>query len=425
MHEVQQQVLGYDMVTDGVATHHTLPLVIGVLADLYAEGTPGEQDIPLRERSWLDVSSSTLDAVLQGLRPSVSTVQGLRNLLGKVDACSQVRVQLLNISATDALHDLQKAVAPNQSMLFDRVIREGLGTFGADPMSLLVTDYAIGHTTDDVELVRLLSQLGQAAHAPCIFSSSSQMFSLESFADLHRPRSLMKIFEGMEYSPWIQFRQEESAKFAAITLPGMTVPANTADGAVTTMNSAWVLAARIAKGFDAFDWPVAFTGFEEDVLIPSKDISAGRAEELIDLGFVPVCVRQGVHQTAVLGAMSTSLPKKYLNEDTSFEAKQQASLQATMVMARFVHTIRALLREETGSLTKPEQLQARLNTWIQRYVQDRAEDTTAVKPLRSASIGLIHREGERANELRLKIHPTWQMDWLTAPLEVTFPVLLH
>jgi type VI secretion system protein ImpC len=425
MHVVQLQTLGYDMVTNGVANHHTLPLVIGVLADLYAEGTPNEQDIPLQERPWMEVSSSTLDTVLKGLRPSPSTVLGLRYLLAKVDKLPQVHVKLLNVSGRDALHDLEKAIAPNQSMLFDRVIRQGLGTFGADPIGLLVTDYVIGHSPEDVALARLLSQIGQEAYAPCILSSSPEMFSLLSFDDLHRPRSLMKIFEGMEHAEWIQFRQEESAKFAAITLPAMTRPANTSEQTETLINSSWVLAARVVRAFGAFDWPVAFTGFEDDDLIPSINISVDKAEELIDLGFVPVCARYGVQQTAALGAMSASRPKKYLNEGSSLEAKQQASLQTTMVMARFLHTIRALTREETGSLIKPEQLQERLNAWLQHYVQDRAIDTNALKPLRSASVGLIPLHGKNGAYIKLKIHPTWQMNWLTAPLEATFSVQLR
>jgi predicted component of type VI protein secretion system len=114
-----------------------------------------------------------------------------------------------------------------------------------------------------------------------------------------------------------------------------------------------------------------------------------------------------------------------LNEGSSLEAKQQASLQTTMVMARFLHTIRALTREETGSLIKPEQLQERLNAWLQHYVQDRAIDTNALKPLRSASVGLIPLHGKNGAYIKLKIHPTWQMNWLTAPLEATFSVQLR
>jgi len=409
---------GIELTTDGISRHQNLPLVIGVLTHLNAEQDASDSAIALRKRSWLSVTQASLDQVLQEFHPSASTRSGLQYLLGSLPVAADVEVKVLNISKDELLQDLQKAVSPDQSCFYDFVIRQGLGTFGASPLSILVCDFEIHHGTADVELLRRMTEIAAQAHAPCLVNAAPQMFSLDSFSDLHRPRELQKIFEMSECVEWLELREQDAAKYLAVTLPNVSTTDTAETTPSTTFNSSYVLAQRIAQAFERDHWPVNFHGFHEDSILPSVETTVSRAAELNDLGFLPICARTGTRQTAVVGAVSTYRSKRYFDSRHERTEQLASTLATTLALSRVIHAVHLMLREETGSLTTCESLQKKLNVWIQRYVKAPNESPSAYHPLSEGSITVTQDLEKHELLVQLRIQPRFRIERLEEPVVI-------
>lgn len=410
---------GIELTTDGISNHQNLPLVIGVLAHLNTEQDANESVIPLRKRSWISVTQASLDQVLQEFHPNASTRSGLQYLLGSLPAAADIEVKVLNISKDELLQDLQKAVSPDQNCFYDFVIRQGVGTFGASPLSLLVCDFEVHHGTADVELLRGMTEIAAQAYVPCVVSAAPQMFSLDSFSDLHRPRELQKIFAMSECMEWLELRQQDAAKYLAVTLPNVSTTDTEVSTPSTTFNSSYVLVQRIAQAFERDHWPVNFHGFHEGSVLPSVEITVSRAAELNDLGFLPICARTGTKQTAVIGTVSAYQSKRYF--DTHHERSEQlaSTLAATLALSRVIHAVQLMLREETGSQTTCESLQKTFNAWIQRYVKEPNECPSAYRPLSEGAITVTQDLEKHELLVQLRVQAGFRMEWLEEPVQIS------
>ena len=55
-------------------------------------------------------------------------------------------------------------------------------------------------TPEDVSLLKMISNVAAAAHAPFVAAASPKMFNIDSFTELANPRDLAKIFDSVEYA---------------------------------------------------------------------------------------------------------------------------------------------------------------------------------------------------------------------------------
>jgi hypothetical protein len=73
---------------------------------------------------------------------------------------------------------------------------------------------------------------------PCAPSSpraAPELFGIESFGDLGKPRDLAKVFDTVEYAKWKAFRESEDSRYVGLTLPRFLgrLPYNPMDGMAT------------------------------------------------------------------------------------------------------------------------------------------------------------------------------------------------
>ena len=80
-----------------------------------------------------------------------------------------------------------------------------------------------------------MSHVAAASHAPFITSAAPELFGVESFGELGRPRDLAKVFDTVEYAKWKAFRESEDARYVGLTLPRFLgrLPYNPVDGTAT------------------------------------------------------------------------------------------------------------------------------------------------------------------------------------------------
>src|SRR5690606_24805169 len=201
------------------------------------------------------------------------------------------------------------------------------GQLGGQPYGMLVGDYEFSRSPDDINLLKLISNVAAASHSPFVAAASPKLFNMESFTELANPRDLAKIFGGVEYASWQSFRESEDSRFVALTLPRTLgrLPYGEnfkrveefnfeefVDGKDHSkylwMNASWAYAARITDAYAKYGWFARTRGVEGGGVVeglpvhtfPTDDgdvamkcpteiaISDRREFELSQLGFLPL-----------------------------------------------------------------------------------------------------------------------------------------
>ena len=108
---------------------------------------------------------------------------------------------MLNVNKRELFKDLERAVEFDQSSLFKKIYEEEYGQLGGHPYGMLVGDYEFGRSAEDVSLLKMISDVAAAAHAPFVAAASPKLFNFDSFTELPNPRDLAKIFEARRVRP--------------------------------------------------------------------------------------------------------------------------------------------------------------------------------------------------------------------------------
>ena len=86
---------------------------------------------------------------------------------------------------------------------------------------------ARGHLLPRADVARGRGQPCAVHHA-----AAPELFGIESYGDLGKPRDLAKVFDTAEYAKWKAFRESEDSRYVGLTLPRFLgrLPFNPADG---------------------------------------------------------------------------------------------------------------------------------------------------------------------------------------------------
>src|SRR5690349_24179473 len=145
--------------------------------------------------------------------------RGLNYLVMNSETGTSLKLRVLNLPKRELHRDLTRAVEFDQSQLFKQIYENEFGTPGGEPYGALIGDYEWTSHPDDMETLRLMSNIAAAAFAPFISGTSSQMFGFKSWTELTRPRDLAKIFDTIEYTKWRSFRESEDSRFVNLVMP--------------------------------------------------------------------------------------------------------------------------------------------------------------------------------------------------------------
>jgi type VI secretion system protein ImpC len=383
------------------------------------------------------VISSQLNVIMhdQQFQDLEARWRGLRYLLQNSETGTQLKLKILNVEKKDLLKDLQRAMEFDQSALFKKVYEEEYGVFGGAPFAALVGDYEFSAGAQDVDLLKRVSQVAAAAHAPFLTGASVNMFGLEDYTKLDQPRDMAKIFDSTEYARWNQFRQTDDSRYVAVTLPRMLIrdpygdenPIEAFDfqedvdgtnhGKYLWANAAWGLATRVTNAFAMHGWCATIRGVEGGGLLeglpvhnfrtdsgdiamkcPTEvQITDRREKELADLGFVPLVHAKGTANAAFFSVQSVQRPKEFSSPSATANARLSAQLPYIFAVSRFAHYLKSMMRDKIGSYMERSEAESFLNNWIADYVvgnDDASPDVKAKRPLREARIDVTEIPGK-------------------------------
>ncbi|MEY4564720.1 MAG: EvpB family type secretion protein [Pseudomonadota bacterium] len=391
-----------------------------------------------------------------------SSWRGLRYLCQHTTTGETMKIKVFNTTKKELVRDFKAAVDFDQSALFKKVYEEEFGTFGGAPFGAMLGDFEITRQPEDMYFIEQMSHVAAAAHAPFISAASPELFGLESYTDLGKPRDLAKVFDTVEYAKWKSFRQSDDSRYVALTLPRFLgrLPYNPIDGTSTEgfnyvedvdgsdhskylwVNTAYAFGARLTAAFELYGWCAAIRGVEGGGLVedlpthtfktddgeialkcPTEvSITDRREKELSDLGFIPLVHCKNTDYAAFFGAQSTQRPKKYDLDSANANASLAAQLQYMFSICRIAHYLKAMMRDKIGSFATAGTIETFLNTWIHQYVTTDDGATQEVKaqyPLREARIEVSEVPGRPGHYRAVSfIRPHFQLDELTVSLRL-------
>jgi type VI secretion system protein ImpC len=414
--------------------------------------------------------SAQLNAIMHDQRflKLEGTWRGLNHLVMNSETGTGLKIRVLNAPKRDITRDLTRAAEFDQSQLFKKIYESEFGTPGGEPYGVLIGDYEWSASPEDVETLRLVSNVAAAGFTPFISAAGAKMFGFEDWTELSKPRDLAKIFESHEYTKWRSFRETEDSRFVSLVMPRViarlpygaaTQPIDAfayeeapmdAGGAARSMehrdycwmNAAYVMGARMTDAYSKSGFCVAIRGAEGggkvenlpthvftsddgdlDTKCPTEiGITDRREFELSNQGFLPLCHYKNTDYAVFFGAQTTQKPKKYDRPEATANAAISARLPYIMASGRFAHYLKVIARDKIGSFMEATDCEDWLNRWIMNYVNpnDRAgQEMKARFPLREASIQVREIPGKPGSYNAVAhLRPWLQMEELTTSLRM-------
>jgi type VI secretion system protein ImpC len=391
-----------------------------------------------------------------------SSWTGLQYLCKQTSTGEQMKIKVLNTTKKELVKDFKSAIDFDQSTLFKKIYEEEFGTFGGAPFATIIGDFEIGRGVEDMYFVEQMSHVAAASHAPFISAASPELFGLETYTDLGKPRDLSKVFDTVEYAKWKSFRESEDARYVGLTLPRFLgrQPFNPKDGVTCEgfnfveetdgtdhekylwVNASYAFATRLTNAFEMYGWCAAIRGVEGGGLVEDLPthtfktddgevalkcpteiaVTDRREKELNDLGFIPLVHCKNTDYAAFFGAQSVQKVKKYDTDAANANARLSAQLQYMFAVCRISHYMKSMLRDKVGSFAAASSIETYLNGWINQYVlnsDDASQEQKAKYPLRDASVQVQEIPG-RPGAFRAVsfLRPHFQLDELSVSLRL-------
>lgn len=387
---------------------------------------------------------------------------GLHYLCKQTSTGSQLKIKLMSATKKELVKDFKSAIDFDQSALFKKVYEEEFGTFGGSPFGALLGQFELTRQPEDMYFIEQMSHVAAAAHAPFVTSASPELFGLDSYTELGKPRDLSKVFDTVEYAKWKSFREAEDSRYVGLTLPRFLgrLPYNPVDGITTEgfnfvedvdgtdhdkylwCNAAFAFGARLTNAFESYGWCAAIRGVEGGGLVEDLPthtfrtdegevalkcpteiaITDRREKELSDLGFIPLVHCKNTDYAAFFGAQSAQKAKKYDTDAANANASLSAQLQYIFAVSRIAHYMKAMMRDKIGSFASAANVQNYIQRWIDQYVtadDSASQETKAQFPLREASIEVSEVPGRPGVYRAVSfIRPHFQLDELSVSLRL-------
>lgn len=358
---------------------------------------------------------------------------------GRTESGDEVQIKVLDITRNELLKDLRvgRDSKPEDSGLFEKVHRRAFNTYGAVPFAALVGDFEFNYESRDVELLRKLSGVAAAAHAPFLSAASAAMFDWQDFTGLAESGELESQFKATRYEDWNNFRRHPDSRYAVLCLPHVLVrmPYGEASGApVETFryhegvdgrdhskylwgNAAFALAGRLVEAFAQDGWCVSISGpkgggLVADLPLPSFKTEKGEIAkkcptevQITDdrefvlttkLGLTPLLHVESKDYAVFRWSPSCHLPDRYQTEEARANAWLAAQLPYVMAASRIAHYLKVISTEDIGTARTAESYQRYLQEWIDQFVIDQneiTEEQARRKPLRRAEIRVTESKG--------------------------------
>ncbi len=365
-----------------------------------------------------------------------SAWRGLNYMVMNTSTGANLKIRVLNVAKEETRKMFRQfaGAAWDQSPLFKKVYESEFGQLGGQPYGAFVCDYYFDHSAPDLEVMKGLSKIGAAAHAPIISAAAPGLMGMESWQELANPRDLGKLFDATDYAAWRSFRETSDSRYLALTMPrfmgratygAKSDPVEEFDFEEETggnhdkhlwVNAAYGMGVRITESFSSYGWCTRIRGVESGgtleglptAMFPTDDggvdlkcpteiaISDRREAELSGAGFMALIHRKNTDQATFIGGQTVHKPAQFVDPAATANANLSARLPYLFASCRFAHYLKCMVRDWVGGTRTGAQMNNDLTEWINLYIDGQpdssSEETKARKPLKAASIEIVADE---------------------------------
>ncbi len=151
-----------------------------------------------------------------------SAWRGLHYLVFNSETDANLKIKVMNVSKKELYRQLRSYPGArwDQSPLFKRLYEQEFGQLGGQPYGALVGDYYFNHRADDIQLMRDISKIAGAAHAPFFAAADPALMGMDSWNELMNPRDLSKLFDTPDYAAWKGLRESAIPAISACACLG-------------------------------------------------------------------------------------------------------------------------------------------------------------------------------------------------------------
>lgn len=406
--------------------------------------------------------SSQLDEILHNekFQQLESAWRGLKFVVDRTDFRKNVRIEMLNVSKEALLESYEDAPELIQSALYRKVYAGAYDQPGADPYSVMVSNYEFKNTPQDISLLQQISQTAAAAHAPFLGSVGPAFFGKESMEEWKKIPDLAAHMSTADYIKWNSFRNSEDARYVGLTFPRFmlrlpygpdTVPVKgfnykeNVTGADHEKylwgNSAYAFAANLVRAYIQDGWTVQIRGPQsggkvEDLPVHLFDVGKGKQMKIptevpidetlefttANLGLIPLSIYQGRDYAAFFSANSAQQPVLYDDPQATANSRINARLPYIFLASRIAHYLKVIQRENIGATKDARRIEEELNRWLGGLVTQMpnpSPDIIAKYPLRSGRV-TVHDIEENPGFYRVEmmIMPHFQIEGMDINLSL-------
>src|SRR3954452_10104202 len=396
-----------------------------------------------------------------------SAWRGLHYLVFNSETDADLKIRVMNASKNELYRNLRlfPGAKWDQSPLFKQVYEQEFGQLGGEPYGALIADYYFGHLPTDVQLLRDLSKIAAASHAPLFTGADPTLMGMDSWTELMNPRDLSKVFDTPEYAAWKGLRDADDSIYVGLCMP--RVLARVAYGAKSEpveefafeddtdghkgekygwMNAAYAMAVNVNRAFKEWGWTVRIRGVQSggevinlpthtfptddggvDLKCPTEiAITDRREHELARSGLIPIIHRKNTDKAAFIGAQSIYKPKKFFGKDgeaATAADNLKSRLPYMFAVSRFAHYLKCMVRDKIGSTKEKDELRRWLQEWITEYVDGNpatsSEETKARRPLAAAQVEVYENEENPGYYMaRFYLRPHYQLEGMDIGLSL-------
>ena len=275
--------------------------------------------------------------------------------------------------------------------------------------------------------------------------------------NVNKIHSLAKDFESVSYTQWNSFRRSPNSLYVGLTLPHIlmrlpygpnTTPVEAfdfveeVDGADHSKylwgNSAYAFGACLTNAFAKYRWCAAIQGVEGGGLVeglpmhtyPTDDGEVGMKcpteiaitdqceEALSEIGLIPIVYCKGTDYAVFVSVQSCHGAKMDSSAASNDDARLSTQLSYVLAISRFVHYLRAIMRDRIGRFQDKKACEDHLNHWLASYVlldDNGSAYAQAKNPLREAHLKVSDVPGRAGiYQAEIFIKPRYQIDARTA-----------
>lgn len=366
-----------------------------------------------------------------------SAWRGLNYLVFNSETDATLKIRVMNVSKGELYRELKMYPGAkwDQSPLFKQLYEAEYGQLGGEPYGCIVGDYYFDHLPTDVQLLRDMSKICSAMHAPFFTAAAPTLLGMDSWTELLNPRDIGKLFDTPEFAAWKSLRDAEDSRYVGLCMPRVLarVPYGAKSEPVEEfafeedtdghkgekyawMNAAYSMAANVNRAFKEWGWTVRIRGVQSggevinlpthtfptdeggvDLKCPTEiGIGDRREAELSKAGLLPLIHRKNTDKAAFIGAQSLYKPHKYDKPEATASDNLSSRLPYMFACSRFAHYLKCMVRDKIGENMEREDLRKWLQNWINLYVdgdpRNSSIQTKARKPLAEARVDVFEDE---------------------------------